>query len=514
MMFDLDSGAEETLIARSASRRSLNVSPDGRYLLGQVGADTFLWDLDSGAVRGRQVVTRGARLSWMPDSRILVQSQDGIYRLARADAQNPVATSAPFLSDLSTQLSNPIFAPSADFVATLVEDPTVVDPEIEEPQPGMYTIARPFRDLHLISATDGSTLNLTEKLEDQVSDPVWSHDGASLFFKATDNVDYEETIYKYTPATSRLRALITGSESYSNLQATPQGLLVSIQSATRPADLWLLDTSTGNRRRATHLNPQLDRFEFSAPELFHFHDADGTKLGALIYRPTMAAPEEGFPVVTYVYEKLTPGMHRFSAQHQILLSHGYAVLMPNVKIKIGEPGDSFVKAIVPAVNAVRGMGFTNGRFALWGGSWGAYATAFAITQTHIFDCAVVRATPPELFRNWASGRDRDSNNIESGQARIGGNPFEVMERYFSQSPFFHLDKVETPVLIMHGVKDYTILFGEGEMMFYALRRLGKEATFVVYQEGDHSLSRGSRSDTLDVNQRMLDWFGKHLRPAR
>ena len=97
---------------------------------------------------------------------------------------------------------------------------------------------------------------------------------------------------------------------------------------------------------------------------------------------------------------------------------------------------------------------------------------------------------------------------------MGASPFEVMERYLSQSAFFHLHKVETPVLIMHGVKDYTILFGAGDMMFYALRRLGKEATSVIYQEGDHSLSRHSRDDTLDVNRRMLEWFEKYLRPER
>ena len=66
--------------------------------------------------------------------------------------------------------------------------------------------------------------------------------------------------------------------------------------------------------------------------------------------------------------------------------------------------------------------------------------------------------------------------------------------------------------ITHGVKDYTILVGEGEMMFYALRRLGKEATLVLYEEGDHSLYRHSRADALDVHQRMLDWFDKYLRP--
>ena len=93
---------------------------------------------------------------------------------------------------------------------------------------------------------------------------------------------------------------------------------------------------------------------------------------------------------------------------------------------------------------------------------------------------------------------------------MGGSPFEVPDRYISQSAFFHLDKVTTPVLIMHGGKYDTIRVGEGEMMFYALRQLGKEATFVIYNHGDHSLSRHSRADTLDVYQRMLDWFEKYL----
>ena len=96
---------------------------------------------------------------------------------------------------------------------------------------------------------------------------------------------------------------------------------------------------------------------------------------------------------------------------------------------------------------------------------------------------------------------------------MGGSPFEFMERYLSQSAFFHLDEVETPVLLTHGVKDYTILVGEGELMFYALRRLGKNATLVLYEEGDHSLYRHSRADALDVHQRMLDWFEMYLRPG-
>ena len=52
------------------------------------------------------------------------------------------------------------------------------------------------------------------------------------------------------------------------------------------------------------------------------------------------------------------------------------------------------------------------------------------------------------------------------------------------------------------------------MMFYALRRLDKTAELVLYRQGDHSLARHSRADTLDVNRRMLEWFVDYLRPNR
>jgi len=55
------------------------------------------------------------------------------------------------------------------------------------------------------------------------------------------------------------------------------------------------------------------------------------------------------PVITYVYEKLNQGIHRFQLRHQIFAMHGYAVLMPNVMIKVAEPGTSYVSAVVPAV---------------------------------------------------------------------------------------------------------------------------------------------------------------------
>jgi dipeptidyl aminopeptidase/acylaminoacyl peptidase len=517
---DITTGVSTALTPAAIVLRSFQVSPTGRHILyvapspdtlGVIGKeqnDTFVLSVATGAASAALRLSERARFSWMPDGERLqfVRAE----RLMVLDAEGH-GTAKPWHESLGLNVGEPVWSPDQSRFATLVVDPSVTDPELEPVKPGMYTTAQPFMDVYIVSA-DGSFKNLTGEFEDQVSTPVWSPDGARLFFRAVNNATYDETVYRYTIADQKLEPIARGQESYGRFQATETGLITTIEDATHPIDLWMLGADTP-RTRITDLNPQLSRFPFSKPELFYFHNADGDRLGALLYRPARAAPTDKVPVITWVYEKLTPGVHRFNARDQLFISHGYAMLMPNVKVKVGETADSFEKCVVPAVNAVRHMGFSNGKFGIWGHSFGAYATSNLITRTNIFAAAVSGATPPELFRNWASGRDRDSRNIETGQARMGGSPFEFPERYFSQSAFFHLNKVNTPVLILHGEKDLTILFGEGEMMFYALRQLGKTAELVAYANGDHSLSRHSRADALDVNRRILEWFARYLQPS-
>lgn len=519
LALDLESEKVEELTEEARLLRRFELSPSGRHVLyeiptpetyGVIGEErnqTWLLALQSEAPP-RKIGPEGARLEWTPDGEKALFRREGKLVAEPVDGGDPV----PFLPGMREKASRLLWSPDGSQFVSLVPDPSVVDPEIEKPRPNMYSIARPFMDLYLFSAADGSSRNLTSEFEDQVSQPLWSSDGGSILFRAVDNRSYDEKLYRYRLDRQRLEVLSEGEESYDNLNEAGGRLLYTVQTATHPSELWVLELDSGQKRQVTRLNPQLSQFRFSKPRLFDFHNADGERLAALLYLPPGMKEGEKVPVITYVYEKLTPGIHRFSPRHQIFLTHGFAVLMPNVKIKVGQPGTSFVKSVVPAVNAVRDMGVSNGKFAMWGGSFGAFATSYVITQTDIFACAVSRATPPELFRNWASGRDRDSTNIVRGQARMGAGPFEAPERYLSQSAFFHLDKVNTPVLITHGVEDYTILFGEGEMMFYALRQLGKEAEFVIYTHGDHSLSRHSREDTIDVHRRMLDWFEKYLKP--
>ena len=516
---DVASGKSTALTASPIVLRSFRLSPTGAHALyvapdpatlGVIGKeqnDTFVLPVDlrpaSKPAAARKLSDRG-RYSWSPDGKQLVFTKGGRLVVASVEGGEPKPWRESY-----TLGGEPAWAPDGSRFATLIADPSVIDPELEKVKPGMYTTARPFNDVYVVSG-DGAAKNITADIEDQTSDLAWSADSAAVYFRATDNKTYDETLYRYTVADGKREVVVRGPESYDRFTPAAGGVVASVEDAVHAPDLWLIGAG-GARTRITTLNPQLAKFAFSKPELFYYHNADGDRLGALLYKPAGLDANEKVPVITWIYEKMTPAVHRFNARDQMFISHGYAMLMPNVKVKVGQTADSFEKCVIPAVNAVREMGFSNGKFGLWGHSFGAYATSNLITRTNIFSAAVSGATPPELFRNWASGRDRDSRNIETGQARMGGSPYEYPERYFSQSAFFRLDQVSTPVLILHGEKDLTILFGEGEMMFYALRQLGKTAEFVSYANGDHSLSRHSKADALDANRRILEWFDRYLK---
>jgi len=83
----------------------------------------------------------------------------------------------------------------------LAPDESLTDPEIEAPQPNMYTIARPFMDLYV------GADNVTATIEDQIEAPVTSADGKSVFFRAIDRKTYDETIYRYRTETRALEKL-------------------------------------------------------------------------------------------------------------------------------------------------------------------------------------------------------------------------------------------------------------------------------------------------------------------
>jgi len=119
-----------------------------------------------------------------------------------------------------------------------------------------------------------------------------------------------------------------------------------------------------------------------------------------------------------------------------------------------------------------------------------------------------------LFSQYGEMREDGSaigiNWSEKDQGRMGGNPWEFRQRYIENSPYFFLDRVRTPVLLLHGAADRTVLKARAEETFVALRRLGREVRLVEYAGEDHHPGSWSIANATDYWQRIFDWFDRYM----
>jgi dipeptidyl aminopeptidase/acylaminoacyl peptidase len=174
-----------------------------------------------------------------------------------------------------------------------------------------------------------------------------------------------------------------------------------------------------------------------------------------------------------------------------------------------------VNTVMPGVNAAIEQGYADpDRLAVMGQSYGSYCTLALISQTHRFKAAIITAAVlhPDLFANYLDMRPDGSDGTgywEHGQGGMGGTPWEYRDRYFTNSPLFWFNQIETPVLIGQGTKDGNLV--PSDATFVALRRLGKEVEYRIYENEGHVITQ--RPNVLDFWQRRLDFLAEHLNVA-
>lgn len=201
---------------------------------------------------------------------------------------------------------------------------------------------------------------------------------------------------------------------------------------------------------------------------------------------------------------------------------GYAVLMASMKISsYGQPGNPMTEMheqlVRAAQNAVEAGYADPDRWALMGQSYGGYGTNSVITQTNAFRAAIASASISNLTSAYATSinhaTELDSSFAisamlaETGQFRMGGAPWADAERYVRNSPVFFADRVNTPLLLIHGEND-GISSVEAEQMFHALLRQNKDAAFLRYWGEGHRIE--SPANIRDLWERVIPWLDEHL----
>lgn len=287
-------------------------------------------------------------------------------------------------------------------------------------------------------------------------------------------------------------------------------------------DLILSDVAFTSHKTISNANPQQKEYGWGSIELFKWTDIHGIERDALLAKPPGFSSGKKYPLIVNFYEKSSqhlykhraPYAHRSTINYTYYTNNGYLILNPDVFYRDGYPGESSYDAVMACVDKLIESGFVDTtRMALQGHSWGGYQIAYILTKTNRFKCAESGAPVVNMVSayggiRWGSGMSR-MFQYERTQSRLGATLWERPDLYVHNSPVFNLDKVETPVLILHNDKDGAVPWYQGIEYFVGLRRLGKPAWMLNYNDEPHWPVK--KQNRIDFNIRMQQFFDHYLK---
>lgn len=292
----------------------------------------------------------------------------------------------------------------------------------------------------------------------------------------------------------------------------------TIQTFEEFPDLWVSGPEFNDLKKVSQANPQQSEYLWGQAELITYLNADGKELQAVLIKPENFDPKQKYPLMVYIYERLSDQLHRYYApgpgtniNFTRYVSNGYVILMPDIVYEVGYPGLSSLKCVVPAVETVVGMGFIDPkRIGIQGHSWGGYQITYLITRTNIFAACEAGAAVSNMVSayggiRWGTGMSR-AFQYEKTQSRIGTPPWERALQFVENSPIFWVERVQTPYLTIHNDEDDAVPWYQGIEFFTAMRRLGKPAWMFVFNGEKHGLRQRENQKYWTIH---LDEFFDH-----
>ena len=275
--------------------------------------------------------------------------------------------------------------------------------------------------------------------------------------------------------------------------------LVAVSNAVNPGELYKQSITTGERQALTSFNATyLEEVELVEPEAIVYQGAKNWDVHGWLMKP--AGYEEGkkYPLIVEIHG----GPHAmygntFFHELQLLAAEGYGVLYVNPR---GSHGYS--QEFVDAVRGNYGGGdyedimagldyvieenewIATDCLGVTGGSYGGFMTNWIVGHTNRFKAAVTQRS----ISNWISFFGVSDIGYYFNDWQVGADITDV-DKLWEHSPLKYAKNVETPLLILHGEKDFRCPIEQAEQLYITLKSMGKVTEFVRFPDASHNLSR-------------------------
>jgi dipeptidyl aminopeptidase/acylaminoacyl peptidase len=373
---------------------------------------------------------------------------------------------------------------TTDLTAAL--DQTVGNYAVADQRPGLtnVTVRWPAGDqaIYFLATEQGATHLLRVRA-----------DGSTM----TRLVDSPGVVFSYAPSA-------TGRVVYA--MATPGSI----------NEVYLWDA--GASRLLTDLNPWLRSRRLSPPEEYHYRGVDGSPVHAWIIRPVGYVAGQRYPAIVYVHCSMFSW--DFNHEVQCYANAGFVVAYFNqrgttagygqawTRWTEGHQGEQDFEEIMLGVDDLITRPYVDAdRLGVTGGSCGGFATNWIIGHTDRFKAAVTQRS----IVNWVSKFGTSDIGPEGVVRETGAIPWERLADVWRQTPLAYVERIRTPLLIVHSDEDHRTPIEQAEQLFAALRWMGRPVEFVWFVGESHGLSTGGRPvNRIERIRRILGWFERHL----
>ena len=543
-------------------------SPNGKWIAYQSDYDgDEQWDIFLVSPKTGQIVnvTKTREISeenpvWSPDGRYLAYmvkpKTSSVFEIDVFDAVlrdvKHITSNTP-VDKLNT---NPIWSKDGKFIAYTQEDAKGTDSNIfvAEIKTGKSTVVTPHDGEKLFAANDFSPdskrllitsnavnefhnvalLNLDSKRIQWLTRETWeiqggnfSPDGKSVTFRA--NVDGHADLYMHDLISEKTTELPLpkGLNSFAGADSafSRDGgrLLYYHNGASAPGDVCTYDIANAKSTKITHsLMAGVPADHMVEPVLVHYPSRDGKwTISAWVYVTRNMQRNGQNAAIVYIHGgPKSQSVDSFNRFIQHIVNQGYMVIAPNYRGSTGygkafedanlfDMGGGDLQDVLAAVDFLKQTGYPDPKKIIaMGGSYGGYMTMMAVTKAPDIWAAGVPIVP---FVNWFTEIENEDPVLQQSDLATMGDPKEKPDFFRERSPFFFVDQIKAPLLLLAGGHDPRCPKEETIQVVDAIKKHGGVADYKIYENEGHGFAKVENQ--IDAYKRVTDFLKAHVPPA-
>ncbi len=357
---------------------------------------------------------------------------------------------------------------------------------------------------------------ISEGFEGNIRRFFWGKDSEMIFFSGLEKT--ETNVYRLEVTSKSVNAItkVKGSMNLLGLDKDQNNVLFSKGDARNPSDLFITTTSSFAPIQLTDLNPKLqDSIHLASMKVIKWKSSDDLEIEGLLYLPPDFDESKKYPLLLHIHGGPAGVFtNSFRSNYHVWAGLGYVQLCPNVRGSSGY-SDQFLQGntkdiggmdyedLMAGVDFLIEEGYVDAdRMAVRGWSYGGILGGTTITKTNRFKAASLGAMVSDWTSEYGIGF-----NFDVRLWYIGGTPWENPTDYRAKSPLTHVENVETPTLILHGLNDRTDTEAQSMMFFAALKDLGKTVRYIRFPREPHGFREPRHQRTRDIEE--IKWIQKH-----